>query len=240
MFAGGPSLYEAKRERHANAYCFPSSVDVGHFAQALDRANSHPAQEYIGRPRLGFYGVIDERFDLDLLEALADARPHYQLVMVGPVVKIDAGRLPQRRNIHYLGQQSYDALPQFLAGWDVCLMPFALNESTRFISPTKVLEYMAAELPIVSTHITDVAVPYGHVVAVARSYDKFIAACDAALAMSAEQKAEMIEMMRVVVAGTSWQVTADRMRALIETTPRSIPAVRAPAVAVANYGYRMA
>jgi UDP-galactopyranose mutase len=240
VFTGGPSLYEAKRERHANAHCFSSSVDAFHFGKSLDRSTSHPAQAAIPGPRLGFYGVIDERFDLDLLEALADARPHYQLVMVGPVVKIDAGRLPQRANIHYLGQQSYDALPQFLAGWNVALMPFALNESTRFISPTKVLEYMAAELPIVSTRITDVAVPYGHVVAVADTYEQFIAACDAALAMSEEQTTKMIDTMRTIVAGTSWQVTADRMRALIETTPRSIPALRAPAVAVPDYSYRTA
>ena len=240
VFTGGPSLFEAKRERHTNAHCFSSSVDAVHFGRALERAISHPAQAGIKGPRLGFYGVIDERFDLDLLSVLADARPDWQLVMVGPVVKIDAARLPQRANIHYLGQQSYDALPQFLAGWDVCLMPFALNESTRFISPTKVLEYMAAELPIVSTPITDVAVPYGHVVAVADTYDKFIAACDTALAMSEQQKVAMVETMRAIVAGTSWQVTADRMRALIETTPRSIPTVRAPAAAVPNYGYRTA
>ena len=240
VFTGGPSLYEAKRDRHANAHCFSSSVDAVHFGRALERAISHPAQAGIKGPRLGFYGVIDERFDLDLLTALADARPHWQLVMVGPVVKIDPARLPQRVNIHYLGQQSYDALPQFLAGWDVCLMPFALNESTRFISPTKVLEYMAAELPIVSTPITDVAVPYGHVVAIADTSEKFIAACDAALEMSVQQKADMIDTMRAIVAGTSWQVTADRMRALIETTPRAIPAVRAPTAAVPNYGYRTA
>ena len=240
VFTGGPSLYEAKRDRHANAHCFSSSVDAAHFGRALERAISHPAQAGVEGPRLGFYGVIDERFDLDLLTALADARPHWQLVMVGPVVKIDPARLPQRANIHYLGQQSYDALPQFLAGWDVCLMPFALNESTRFISPTKVLEYMAAELPIVSTPITDVAVPYGHVVAIADTCERFIAACDAALAMSAQQKADMVDTMRAIVAGTSWQVTADRMRALIETTPRAIPAVRAPAIAVPNYGYRTA
>ena len=237
VFTGGPSLYEAKRERHANAHCFPSSVDAAHFGKALDRSASHPAQGGASHPRLGFYGVIDERFDLGLLTALADARPDWQLVMVGPVVKIDPASLPQRSNIHYLGQRSYDDLPQFLAGWDVCLLPFALNESTRFISPTKVLEYMAAELPIVSTPITDVVVPYGHVVAIADTHEKFIAACDAALAMTPEQNAAMIDTMRGIVANTSWQVTADRMRALIESTPRSTAAARAPAAATPDYGY---
>ncbi|MET0855745.1 MAG: NAD(P)-binding protein [Telluria sp.] len=226
VFTGGPSLYEAKRERHPNAYCFPSSVDASHFGKALDRNSSHPTQQSLPHRRLGFFGVLDERFDIDLLTALADARPHWQLVMVGPVVKIDQAHLPQRPNIHYMGQQPYEALPAFLAGWDVCLLPFALNESTRFISPTKVLEYMAAELPIVSTPINDVKVPYGHVVAIAGTHQQFIAACDAALAMTPEQNAKMVDTMRGIVAGTSWQHTADRMRAILEETPRKASRAR--------------
>jgi UDP-galactopyranose mutase len=225
VFAGGPSLYEAKRERHANAHCFPSSVDVGHFGQALARETSHPAQQHIAHPRLGFYGVIDERFDATLTAALADAHPEWQIVLVGPVLKVDPGSLPGRPNIHYLGQQPYQALPQLLAGWDVCLLPFALNEATRFISPTKVLEYMAAELPSVSTPIADVVEPYGHVVAIADGAAEFIAACEAALAMTLEQREAKRASMRAIVASTSWDVTAAAMRELlISTAPRQAPA----------------
>jgi UDP-galactopyranose mutase len=225
VFAGGPSLYEAKRDRHPNAHCFPSSVDVRHFAQAQDRANSHPEQAHIDHPRLGFYGVIDERFDVDLITALADAHPEWQVVLVGPVYKIDPASLPDRPNIHYLGQQTYDALPHFLAGWDVCLLPFALNEATRFISPTKVLEYMAAELPTVSTPIVDVARPYGHVVAIADGAAEFIAACESALAMAPARAQALRESMRGIVAGTSWEVTVDAMRALLAATaPRPMAA----------------
>jgi protoporphyrinogen oxidase/glycosyltransferase involved in cell wall biosynthesis len=219
VFTGGPSLYQAKRARHANTHCFPSSVDAIHFQQALDRSNGHPLHADIGRPRLGYYGVIDERFDADLLAALADAQPEWQLVMVGPVIKIDPSALPQRQNIHYLGQQPYQALPQFLAGWDVCLLPFALNDATRYISPTKVLEYMAAELPIVSTAITDIEQPYGGVVAIGHSHDEFIAACAAALAQTEQQRAEAAARMREIVERTSWQATADAMRALLDSTP---------------------
>jgi UDP-galactopyranose mutase len=226
VFAGGPSLYQAKRERHANAHCFPSSVDVRHFEQALQRDNSHPAQAGIKHPRLGFYGVIDERFDIDLTAALADAHPEWQIVLVGPVLKIDPASLPRRPNIHYLGQQPYQALPQLLAGWDVCLLPFALNEATRFISPTKVLEYMAAELPSVSTPIADVAQPYGHVVAIADGADEFIGACEAALAMPAGAAAALRATMRAIVAGTSWDVTAAGMRALLAATPPRQAAAR--------------
>jgi protoporphyrinogen oxidase/glycosyltransferase involved in cell wall biosynthesis len=219
VFAGGPSLFEAKRSRHANAHCFASSVDTVHFEQALDRHNGHPAQAEIGRPRLGYYGVIDERFDPVLVAALADAHAHWQIVLVGPILKIDPASLPQRQNIHYLGQQLYQALPHFLAGWDVCLLPFAKNESTRFISPTKVLEYMAAELPIVSTSIADVAVPYGDIVTIADTPELFVAACEAALAATPEQHAAMAARMRAVVSATSWDATVEQMHALLEATP---------------------
>jgi protoporphyrinogen oxidase/glycosyltransferase involved in cell wall biosynthesis len=219
VFAGGPSLYEAKRTRHPSVHCFPSSVDVAHFGQALERSRSHPAQDAIPHPRLGFYGVIDERFDTGLVAALADAHPEWQVVLAGPVAKIGQHELPQRPNIHYLGQQPYEALPQLLAGWDVCLLPFALNEATKFISPTKVLEYMAAELPIVSTPIADVAAPYGDVVAIADGPQEFIAACEAALALEPAQREALAEAMRDVVSRTSWDSTAQQMRELMHATP---------------------
>ena len=220
-FTGGPSLYQSKRERHSNAHCFSSSVDANHFRQALDRDNSHPDQAHVAHPRLGFYGVIDERFDTDLIKQVAAARPEWQIVLVGPVVKIDPKDLPQGANIHYMGQRNYDDLPKFLAGWDVCLLPFALNESTKFISPTKVLEYMAAELPSVSTPITDVKVPYSDVVAIADTAEKFIAACERMLAMNAEQQGALKERMRQIVANTSWDKTAREMHHLIQTTAPS-------------------
>jgi glycosyltransferase involved in cell wall biosynthesis len=221
VFTGGPSLYEAKRTRHHNAYCFPSSVDAAHFGQALDRSTSAPQQAGMPGPRLGFYGVIDERFDIDLLRAVADARPEWQLVMVGPVVKIDPAHLPRNENIHYMGQAGYAELPAYLAGWDVCLMPFAMNESTKFISPTKVLEYMAAELPIVSTPVNDVKVPYGHVVAIAGTADAFIAACDAALAMTGAERERMVQVQRDIVANTSWERTASAMQDILLGTSRA-------------------
>jgi protoporphyrinogen oxidase/glycosyltransferase involved in cell wall biosynthesis len=233
VFTGGPSLHEAKRRRHANTHFFPSSVDAVHFEQALDRTNVHPLQAGLAGPRLGFYGVIDERFDSALLARLADAHPEWQLVMIGPVVKIDPASLPQRANIHYFGQQSYQALPQFLAGWDVCLLPFALNEATRYISPTKVLEYMAAELPIVSTAIRDVERPWGHVVAIGHHPQEFIAACEAALAHGPQQRATLAQQMRAIVAATSWEGTADAMRAVLARAARPATAAATPAPAPA-------
>ena len=162
VFTGGSSLYEAKKDRHPNVHCFPSSVDRAHFCKARARQFEPADQEDLPRPRLGFYGVIDERFDTGLLDAVAEMRPDWSFVMVGPVVKISEDDLPKRHNIHYLGAKTYAQLPAYLSGWDVALMPFAMNESTQFISPTKTPEYLAGGKPVVSTPIKDVVRHYGH------------------------------------------------------------------------------
>ncbi|HYE45910.1 MAG TPA: UDP-galactopyranose mutase [Caulobacter sp.] len=185
VFTGGYSLYEAKQERHRNIHPFPSSVDRAHFEQARGGVIEPGDQAGLQGPILGFYGVVDERMDLGLLDAIARERPQWQLVIVGPVVKIDEAELPRRPNIHYLGGKTYAELPAYLAGWDVALMPFAINESTRFISPTKTPEYLAGGKPVVSTPITDVIRHYGDLqgVKIADSPQAFIAACDQALAL---------------------------------------------------------
>ena len=221
VFTGGPSLYNAKKDRHPNVHCFPSSVDAQHFAQALDRANTHPAHRYIPGPRLGFYGVIDERFDTDLIDQLSHAHLQWQIVLVGPVVKINPETLPRRANIHYIGQQPYEALPHLLGGWDVCLMPFAINESTRFISPTKSLEYMAAGLPIVSTPVRDVVDLHSDVVAIAHTPKEFIAACEAALRASAAERGQLAQKMRNKLTRTSWDATVLAMRDLVSELEQS-------------------
>jgi UDP-galactopyranose mutase len=197
-------------------YCFSSSVDRAHFGQALTDIAEPADQAALPYPRLGFFGVIDERLDLPLIDALAEAHPEWQIVIVGPVVKIDPASLPQRANIHYTGQRTYAQLPAYLAGWDVCLLPFARNDATRFISPTKTLEYMAAERPIVSTPITDVAEPYGDIVYLGDTPAAFIAACERALAATPEERAERIRGMRRVLSQTSWDTTAQAMEELIE------------------------
>lgn len=228
VFTGGPSLYRSKQKQHANVHCFPSSVDVAHFdgRRAVDEA---PDQAHIARPRFGYYGVIDERIDTELIGYLAAQRPDWQFVMVGPVVKIDQDRLPRRDNIHYLGQKAYSELPSYLRGWDVCLQPFAINAATKFISPTKTLEYMAAGHLIVSTNITDVAEPYGHIVFMANNHDEFVAACDRALACGPEERKQRLAESVRVLGRTSWERTVLEMEDLIAETVKQRGA-SAPAV----------
>ena len=215
VFAGGPSLYRAKSKEHHAVYCFPSSVDVSHFSRARDPEIDHVEQRSVCGPKLGFYGVIDERLDLQIISRLAAAHRRWQIMMVGPIVKIDPTNLPRASNMHYFGQRSYDELPQFLAGWDVCLLPFALNQATQFISPTKTLEYMAAHKPIVSTPITDVVQSCGHVLRVAAGADSFIRACEESLAESALERQRRVAAMDETVSSTSWDATASAMRELI-------------------------
>jgi hypothetical protein len=209
VFTGGQSIYEAKRDLHPHVHAFPSSVDAAHFGRARLAQPEPTDQSVIAHPRLGFFGVVDERMDLGLLASLADARPDYQIVIVGPVVKIDPASLPRRPNIHFLGAKTYQELPAYLAGWDVTLMPFALNEATRFISPTKTLEYLAAHKPVVSTAIRDVVSPYGErkLVQIADE-SSFAIAVDRALQEDPQQRASRCEE---VVAQTSWDRTFDAM-----------------------------
>ena len=162
VFTGGRSLYEAKKGRHHSVHAFPSSIDVGHFASARSGDRNEPAdQAGIPGPRFGFFGVIDERMDIDLVGQVAALRPQWQFVMLGPVVKIDPASLPRAANIHWLGGKAYKDLPDYLGGWDAGFMPFAINEATRYISPTKTPEFLAAGVPVVSTPVTDVVTPWG-------------------------------------------------------------------------------
>ena len=217
VFTGGSSLYEAKKDRHDNIHCFPSSVDRTHFAKARARLFDPADQEELPKPRLGFYGVIDERFDTELLAKAAEMRPDWSFVMVGPVVKISDEDLPKRHNIHYLGSKTYEQLPAYLAGWDVALMPFAMNESTEFISPTKTPEYLAGGKPVVSTPVRDVVRHYGHLegVQIASTAEDFVAGCDHALELSRNAESGWLAEADLMLSATSWDTTQARMSGLI-------------------------
>jgi UDP-galactopyranose mutase len=216
VFTGGYSLYEAKKDRHPNIHPFPSSVDRPHFARARAIDCEPDDQAQVKTPRFGFYGVVDERMDLELLAALADAHPEWSLMIVGPVVKIDPADLPQRANIHYLGGKTYEALPAYLGGWDVALMPFAINESTKFISPTKTPEYLAGGRPVVSTPITDVIRHYGDMegVFIAGGAEAFVKACEQALEL-ARGSDEWLREVDAKLANLSWDTTYARMAGLV-------------------------
>ncbi|MDQ6627543.1 MAG: glycosyltransferase, partial [Pseudomonadota bacterium] len=236
VLTGGPRLYEAKRHSNRNVLCLPSAVDAAHYAakratadtSAMQRAAA--LQDHVPRPRLGFFGVIDERIDLQLVASVADAEPSWQIVMVGPVVKIDAAGLPHRPNLHWLGQQPYELLPQLVAGWDLCLMPFALNESTAFISPTKTLEYMAAGKPVVSTPVHDVKVLFSDVVAIAETCEAFVGACRAALAETTLRSADRKLRMQQCVRRYSWDETAATVSAALEAALSRAPSAEASAM----------
>ncbi len=211
VFTGGQSLYEAKRHDHHNVHAFPSSVDVAHFAAARQIRTEPQDQAVIPRPRLGFFGVIDERMDMDLLRGIATRRPDWHIVLVGPIVKIDPGAVPQLPNIHCLGPKTYGELPSYVASWDIAMLPFARNEATRFISPTKTPEYMAAGRPVVSTSIRDVVRPYGQqgLVRIADTPDAFVAACEEAMREDAVTRQRDADAF---LRQTSWDGTWARMR----------------------------
>ena len=217
VFTGGQSLYEAKKSKHRSVHAFPSSVDTAHFRRARDAQQDPTDQAPIGRPRIGYCGVIDERMDLALLRDVAALRPDWNLVMVGPVVKLEDDDLPRASNIHYLGMKGYEELPAYLAGWEVAMLPFARNDATRFISPTKTPEYLAAGRPVVSTSVRDVVRPYGEqgLVRIADAPADFVEAIAAAL-----RDGTLPQAAELFVAKLSWDRTWADMNALIESVAR--------------------
>jgi glycosyltransferase involved in cell wall biosynthesis len=215
VFTGGNSLYEAKKRLHENIHCFPSSIDKAHFRHARNPSGRPQDQDKIPHPRFGFFGVIDERFNSSLLDEVSERRPDWHFVIVGPVVKIDPGILPRKNNIHYLGPKNYADLPRYLGGWDVAIIPFALNDSTKFISPTKTPEYLAGGKPVISPSITDVVDPYGKLglVRIADTADQFI---DAALGiLGDDDRTAWLENVDAFLEGMSWDNTAAQMMNLI-------------------------
>ena len=238
VFTGGQSLYEAKRNQHRAVYAFPSSIDASHFGKARKAGTDPSDQANIPHPRLGFFGVIDERFDRELLDQVASRRPDWNFVIVGPIVKIDPETLPQHANIHYLGAKKYDELPAYLAGWDVALLLFARNDSTRFISPTKTPEYLAAGKPVISTSIRDVVRPYGEMklVEIADAPDEFIYAAEKILLRS--NGVEWLARVDAFLANVSWDKTWKQMSDLIDAVIERKRLVKSATVPLNKVGQR--
>lgn len=219
VFTGGHSLYEAKQHQHPNIHAFPSSIEKEHFAKARNLSEEPADQKDIPHPRLGFFGVIDERMDIELLGGIAEARPDWHLVIIGPVVKIDQATLPTHPNIHYLGGKSYQELPAYLGGWDIAMLPFAINESTKFISPTKTPEYLAAGKPVISTPIRDVVRPYGEngLVRIASNASEFVACAEEIMSESWDDRTKWLSEVDAFLADNSWDNTWGEMLGLIES-----------------------
>ena len=215
VFTGGNNLYEAKKNQHPNVHAFPSSIDKKHFTKARFNVVEFADQQSIPSPRLGFYGVIDERFDIDLIREVADSKPNWQFVLIGPVVKINPDTLPRNKNIHYLGAKTYNELPSYLGGWDIALIPFAINESTKYISPTKTPEYLAAGKPVISSPITDVVNPYGinGLVHIVENATEFINAAEKELSIT--DKSAWLEKVDEYLKTISWDITWTNMMELI-------------------------
>ncbi len=212
VFTGGKSLYDSKEKMHNNVFCFPSSVDEKHFSQALNGIIAPSDIANISGPIVGYFGVIDERINLDLIKEAAERLPEFSFVMIGPLAKIDDSDLPRLPNIHYLGMKSYDELPAYLKAFDIAMMPFALNDATKYISPTKTLEYMAAGKPIISTRIKDVERDYNHCVDIIDNADEF---CAAIIAQKAKGFSEIVDYSEIL-ANTSWDATAAKMETIIK------------------------
>ncbi|WP_255601885.1 glycosyltransferase [Glacieibacterium megasporae] len=220
VFTGGAAMHKASVHRHANIHCFPSSIDTAHFGAARDGMPDPADQAAIAHPRIGFFGVIDERMDIALVGEVAALRPDWQIVMIGPTAKIDPAHLPQAANLHWLGGKSYVDLPPYLANWDVGFMPFAINDATKFISPTKTPEFLAAGLPVVSTAIADVIAPYGDLglVEIASTAADTVAAIERVMA---RDRGPWLAKVDAQLASGSWDQVWSDMHALMRAVTPS-------------------
>jgi UDP-galactopyranose mutase len=230
VFTGGPSLHEALRGRHPNLHCVPGGVDAAHFEPSslghhhVESAAATQLHRGMPRPRLGFFGAIDERLDLDLVANIAALRPGWQIVMAGPVVRIDPATLPQRPNIRWVGLQRHEALPHVMAHWDACLLPFVLDETTRFLSPDRILDYLAGGKPVVSTEIPDAVSLYASVLRFGSTAEDFVAAVEAALAEPPEAMADWRARAKTLVQGRTWDAAADTVARLLREYVAGTPA----------------
>ncbi|MFN2437744.1 MAG: glycosyltransferase family 1 protein [Chitinophagaceae bacterium] len=217
VFTGGYSIYEAKKNQHNYIYPFPSSIDKEHFSNARIIKEDPSDQAHIPHPRFGFYGVIDERFDIEMISLAAAMRQDWQFVLIGPIIKIDPVTLPHLDNIHYLGSKNYNELPHYLSGWDVAIIPFALNESTKYISPTKTPEYLAAGKPVISSPIKDVVSPYADnkLVSIAEDAKAFVKKGDSFL--KRKHSKSWLTKVDAFLAGNSWDKTWSEMVNHIES-----------------------
>ncbi|MEZ4869138.1 MAG: glycosyltransferase [Caldilineaceae bacterium] len=221
VFTGGLSVYQARQPYHDNIHLFPSGIEIDHFARAATEAFARPADmAELAAPLLGYFGVIDERMDLPLLAHVAAAHPEWNLVMVGPVIKIAPDELPQAPNLHYLGMKDYADLPAYLAHFDVTLVPFAMNEATRYLSPTKTLEYLAAHKPVVSTPIPDIIALYGDYVHIGHTPDEFVTQVEKALTRDAAEQAQRRAQEKRLLAQHTWDRIAAQMQQLIAQNSR--------------------
>lgn len=218
VFTGGPTFYRQRRHLHHAVHCFPSGVEAAHFKVA---SNGVPAPAHLARQRgpvLGYFGVIDERIDLDLIARVAGLRPGWTIALVGPTAKIEESTIPVRPNIVRCGQQAYEDLPGFLAGFDIALLPFARNAATRAFSPTKTLEYLASDTPVVSTRIDDVVTLYGDVVATVTSAGQLAATAEHILERSAAEERGWPARVAKIVAANEWDLIAQRMLHVMDRT----------------------
>lgn len=226
VFTGGAAMHAAAAQRHTNIHCFPSSIDTAHFAAARAGLPDPSDQAAIAHPRIGFFGVIDERMDVSLVGEVAGLRPDWAIVMIGPTAKIDPAHLPQASNLHWLGGKSYADLPPYLANWDVGFMPFAINDATKFISPTKTPEFLAVGLPVVSTAIADVVAPYGDLglVEIASTADQTVAAIERVMV---RDRGPWLAKVDAQLARGSWdQVWADMHALMLAASVSAAPQLK--------------
>ena len=242
VVTGGPSLYQSHRGRHANVHCIANAVAAAHFAppsiadKSIEAVSARAIHAAIPNPRLGFFGVIDERVDLDLVARMADLRPDWHFVMAGPLRGVASEALPLRGNLAWLGAQTYAILPHLQAHWDLCLLPFKVDVCARRAAPIELLEYLAGQKSVVSTPVHDVVALHGHIVRTGHDANAFVEACRAAMCERGPLRRQRRIDALIAVHSCTWDRAADRVHTLLVEfahEPAAVPA-RVPSALLAG------
>ena len=208
------ALYEAKKALNPNTILVTHGVDHAHFARALSNHLPSPKDmAVIPRPRIGFFGLIRDWLDLDLLAAVARRRCDWHFVFIGDSMA-DLSRCRGLANVHFLGRRRYEDLPAYCKQFDVGLIPFKINELTRAVNPIKLREYLAAGLPVVSTPLPEVLY-YRPLVRVADTAEGMVAAVESALAESPCCRRARSQL----VSGETWPEKLDRICRKLQARP---------------------
>jgi glycosyltransferase involved in cell wall biosynthesis len=212
------ALQEAKKSLNSNTIFVPHGVDYEHFAKALCPCAEPVDLSAIPRPRVGFFGLIRDWLDLDLVRQVAAKRPAWQFVFIGGhdwSVDLSLYRMP---NIHFIGGRPYGDLPAYCAHMDVGLIPFKLNELTMSVNPIKLREYLAAGLPVAATPLPEVQA-YSELVRIGAGPTDFTAAIEAALQTPPEARRRLSEAM----AAETWPTKMEQIcRCLQDDSPQQV------------------
>jgi glycosyltransferase involved in cell wall biosynthesis len=187
-------------------------VDVGHFSKALDPQTKVPQDvKEISKPIVGFFGLIEEWLDQELIKKIAVDKPDWSIVLIGKI-NVDVAGFKSFKNIHVLGPRNYQDLPAYCKAFDVAIIPFVINELTKNVNPIKLREYLAAGVPVVSSRLPEVE-KYSEYAFIADNHQEFVKYLEKAIENDSN---ELKNKRREFIKKESWLAKIEEISSIIQ------------------------